>query len=195
MLTPTAAAVAWFAGLVGWYIIRQPFERKAKKVGVSKSLFDRRESGLLVLAVLGLFVVPLIYVLTGFPAFFDRPFRSSIAWLGIAAMAAALWLFRRSHADLGRNWSISLQVREQHVLVKTGVYRLIRHPMYSSFFLLGIAQMLLLPNWFAGVSGIAGAGLLFAFRVRREEQMMLESFGDDYRAYMAQTKRIVPWVV
>jgi protein-S-isoprenylcysteine O-methyltransferase Ste14 len=195
MLTPTAAAVAWFAGLVGWYIIRQPFERKAKKVGVSKSLFDQRESGLLVLAVLGLFVVPLIYVLTGFPAFFDRPFRSSIAWLGIAAMAAALWLFRRSHADLGRNWSISLQVREQHALVKTGVYRLIRHPMYSSFFLLGIAQVLLLPNWFAGVSGIAGAGLLFAFRVRREEQMMLESFGDDYRAYMAQTKRIVPWVV
>jgi protein-S-isoprenylcysteine O-methyltransferase Ste14 len=45
------------------------------------------------------------------------------------------------------------------------------------------------------VSGIAGAGLLFAFRVRREEQMMLESFGDDYRAYMAQTKRIIPWVV
>jgi protein-S-isoprenylcysteine O-methyltransferase Ste14 len=195
MLTPTAAAVAWFAGLVGWYIIRQPFERKAKKVGVSKSLFDQRESGLLVLAVLGLFVVPLIYVLTGFPAFFDRPFRSSIAWLGIAAMAAALWLFRRSHADLGRNWSISLQVRQQHALVKTGIYRLIRHPMYSSFFLLGIAQMLLLPNWFAGVSGIAGAGLLFAFRVRREEQMMLESFGDDYRAYMAQTKRIIPWVV
>jgi protein-S-isoprenylcysteine O-methyltransferase Ste14 len=142
-----------------------------------------------------LFVVPLIYVLTGFPAVFDRPFRPSIAWLGIAAMATALWLFRRSHADLGRNWSISLQVREQHALVKTGVYRLIRHPMYSSFFLLGIAQMLLLPNWFAGASGIAGAGLLFAFRVRREEQMMLESFGDDYRAYMAQTKRIIPWIV
>ncbi|MGH6737503.1 MAG: protein-S-isoprenylcysteine O-methyltransferase, partial [Bradyrhizobium sp.] len=124
----------------------------------------------------------------------DRPFRPSIAWLGVAAMAAALWLFHRSHADLGRNWSISLQVREQHALVKTGIYRLIRHPMYSSFFLLGIAQMLLLPNWFAGVSGIAGAGLLFAFRVRREEQMMLESFGDDYRAYMAQTKRIIPWI-
>lgn len=195
MLTPTAAAVAWFAGLIGWYIIRQPFERKAKKVGVSKSLFDRREAGLLVLAVLGLFVVPLAYVLTGFPALFDRPFRPTVAWLGIAAMAAALWLFRRSHVDLGRNWSISLQVREQHALVKSGIYRLIRHPMYSSFFLLGIAQMLLLPNWFAGVSGIAGAGLLFAFRVGREEQMMLESFGDDYRAYMTQTKRIIPWIV
>ena len=194
MMTPTVAALVWFAGLVGWYIIRLPFERKAKKIGVSKSLFDRRESGLLAIAVLGLFVIPALYVLTGFPASFDRRFIPAIAWLGVATSIAALWVFRRSHVDLGRNWSISLQVREQHALVKTGIYRLIRHPMYSSFFLLGLAQLLLLPNWFAGLAGVVGAGILFAFRVRREEQMMLESFGDEYRSYMSQTKRIVPWV-
>ena len=194
-MTPTVAAIAWFAGLVGWYIIRLPFERKAKKIGVSKSLFDRRESTLLLIAVLGLFLIPLVYGLTGFPAAFDRPFSPVAAWLGIGAMIAALWLFRRSHVDLGRNWSISLEVREQHALVKTGIYRFVRHPMYSSFFLLGVAQMLLLPNWLADVSGLVGAGTLFAFRVGREEQMMLESFGDEYRSYMSQTKRIIPWVV
>ena len=195
MMTPTVAVMVWFAGLVGWYIIRHPFERKARKIGVSKSFFDRRESSLLAIALLGLFAIPAIYVLTGFPGLFDRPFVPAVAWLGGATMMTALWVFRRSHVDLGRNWSISLEVREQHVLVKTGVYRLIRHPMYSSFFLLGVAQMMLLPNWFAGLAGIAGAGILFAFRVRREEHMMLESFGDDYRAYMAHTKRIVPWVI
>ena len=195
MMTQTAAALIWFAGLVGWYIIRRPFERKAKKVGVSKSLFDRRESSLLALAVIGLFVIPAIYALTGFPAALDRPFIPAVAWLGVMPMAGALWLFRRSHVDLGRNWSISLQVREQHALVKTGVYRLIRHPMYSSFFLLGVAQLLLLPNWFAGLAGLAGAGILYAFRVGREEQMMLESFGEAYRAYMTDTKRIVPWII
>jgi len=195
MMTPTVAVMVWFAGLVGWYIIRHPFERKARKIGVSKSFFDRRESSLLAIALLGLFAIPTIYVLTGFPGLFDRPFVPAVAWLGGATMMTALWVFRRSHVDLGRNWSISLEVREQHVLVKTGVYRLIRHPMYSSFFLLGVAQMMLLPNWFAGLAGIAGAGILFAFRVRREEHMMLESFGDDYRAYMAHTKRIVPWVI
>lgn len=193
-MTPTVAALVWFAGLVGWYLIRRPFERKAKKIGVSKSLFDRRESGLLAIAVLGLFVIPALYVLTGFPAAFDRPFVPAVAWLGAATTVAALWVFRSSHVDLGRNWSISLEVREQHALVKTGIYRLIRHPMYSSFFLLGLAQLLLLPNWLAGLAGVVGAGILFAFRVRREEQMMLESFGDDYRSYMSQTKRIVPWV-
>jgi protein-S-isoprenylcysteine O-methyltransferase Ste14 len=194
IMTPTVAALVWFAGLVGWYIIRRPFERKAKTIGVSKSLFDGRESGLLAIAVLGLFVIPALYVLTGFPASFDHPFIPAIAWLGVATSISALWVFRRSHVDLGRNWSISLQVREQHALVKTGIYRLIRHPMYSSFFLLGLAQLLLVPNWFAGLAGVVGAGVLFAFRVRREEQMMLESFGGEYRSYMSQTKRVVPWV-
>jgi protein-S-isoprenylcysteine O-methyltransferase Ste14 len=67
--------------------------------------------------------------------------------------------------------------------------------MYSSFFLLGLAQMLLLSNWWAGISGLVGAGALFIFRVFREEQMMLENFGDEYRAYMAHTKRIIPWTL
>lgn len=193
MMKPLAELI-WFAGLVGWYIIRYPFERKAKKIRVAKSLFDRRESSLLAVALLGLFVIPAIYVLTGFPAALDRPLVPWIAWLGIVPIVGALWLFRRSHADLGRNWSISLEVREQHALVQSGVYRRIRHPMYTSFFLLGVAQLLLLPNWLAGLSGIAGAGV-FVFRVRREERMMLESFGEEYRAYMARTKRIVPWII
>lgn len=194
-MTPTVAALVWFAGLVGWTIIRYPFERKAKKIGVSKSLFDRRESGLLAIAVLGLFVIPAIYVLSGFPALFDRPFVPAIAWLGAATTVAALWVFRRSHVDLGRNWSISLEVREQHALVQTGIYRLVRHPMYSSFFLLGLAQMLLLPNWLAGGSGLIGAAVLYAFRVKREERMMLESFGEEYRAYMTDTKSLIPWML
>jgi protein-S-isoprenylcysteine O-methyltransferase Ste14 len=193
-MTQTVAAIVWFFGLVGWYVIRHPFARRAKKIEVSRSLFDRREFALLTIAVFGMFVIPVIYVLTGFPARFDRPFVPAIAWLGLAATLAALWLFRRSHVDLGRNWSISLEVREQHALVTGGVYRLVRHPMYSSFLLLGLAQLLLLPNWFAGGAGVVGAGVLFIFRVNREERMMLECFGDAYRSYMAHTKRIIPWV-
>lgn len=194
-MTETLAATIWFAGLIVWTLIRIPFERKARKVRVRKSLRDGREWSLLILATIGLFAIPAVTVLTGFAVALDRPFVPAVAWLGVLAMIGALWLFHRSHVDLGRNWSITLELREQHVLVKTGVYRLIRHPMYSSFFLLGLAQMLLLPNWLADASGILGAGVLYAFRVLREERMMLESFGDDYRAYMTQTKRIVPWIV
>ena len=193
-MTSTTATLIWFAGLLGWYVIRRPFERKARKVGVDKSFMDRQELLLLACMTIGLFLIPAIYALTGFPESLDRAFYPAIAWLGLAPLAGALWLFRRSHVDLGRNWSVTLKVREHHVLIKAGVYRLVRHPMYSSFFLLGLAQLLLLPNWLAGVSGLVGVGLLFVFRVIREERMMLDSFGDEYRAYMASTKRIIPWV-
>jgi protein-S-isoprenylcysteine O-methyltransferase Ste14 len=195
VMTKDAAAIIWFAGLVAWYIIRRPFERRAKKLGVSKSLADWREWLLLTIALFGLFLIPAGYVLTGFPAVLDRPLIPAICWLGLLPLCAALWLFRRSHVDLGSNWSVTLKVRERHVLIKTGVYRLVRHPMYSSFFLLGLAQLFLLPNWLAGASGLVGVGILFAFRVLREERMMLEYFGDEYRAYMAVTKRVIPWIL
>jgi protein-S-isoprenylcysteine O-methyltransferase Ste14 len=194
MITPTVCEIVWFAGLVAWYVIRYPFERRAKKVGVTKSLFGWRESGLLALAFLGLWIIPGIYALTGFPAALDRPLIPAIAILGIVTLCAALLLFYRSHADLGRNWSISLELRSEHRLVSSGIYRLIRHPMYSSFFLMAVAQLMLLPNWFAGATGLVGVAMLYAFRIRQEERMMMERFGAEYRDYMARTARLIPWL-
>ena len=63
-----------------------------------------------------------------------------------------------------------------------GIYRFVRHPMYSAFFAWGVAQALLLPNWIAGPAGLVGFAILFFGRVGREEQMMIEAFGDQYRA-------------
>jgi protein-S-isoprenylcysteine O-methyltransferase Ste14 len=195
MITPTVCEIVWFAGLVAWYIIRYPFERRAKKVGVTKSLFGWRESGLLAVAFLGLWVIPAIYALTGFPAALDRRLVPGITILGIVTLCGALSLFYRSHADLGKNWSISLEIRSEHRLVSTGIYRFIRHPMYSSFFLMAVAQLLLLPNWFAGVTGLVGVGMLYAFRIRAEERMMIERFGAEYRDYITRTPRLIPWLV
>jgi protein-S-isoprenylcysteine O-methyltransferase Ste14 len=195
IMTPLVCEVIWFAGIACWYVIRYPFERKAKKFSVKKSLFGRRESSILGAAFIGLVAIPAVYTATDFPRSLDRPFIPAIAWLGLITLCAGLWLFFRSHADLGRNWSISLEIREQHALVQSGVYRLIRHPMYSSFFLLALAQLFLLPNWFAGAAGLLGVGILYAFRVRQEERMMRESFGDEYLGYSAKTKRLIPWVI
>jgi protein-S-isoprenylcysteine O-methyltransferase Ste14 len=195
MITPTVCEIVWFAGLVAWYIIRYPFERRAKKVGVTRSLFGWRESGLLAVAFLGLWIIPGVYALTGFPAALDRPLIPAIAILGIVTLCGASLLFYRSHADLGRNWSISLEIRSEHRLVSSGIYRFIRHPMYSSFFLMAIAQLMLLPNWFAGATGLVGVAMLYGFRIQQEERMMMERFGAEYRDYMARTARLIPWLV
>ena len=142
----------------------------------------------------GLGVVPALYVATGIPQFADYVFRPWQAWLGVLVFAAALVLFYRTHKDLGRNWSVTLEVREQHMLVTNGVYRYVRHPMYSAFWLWAAAQALLLPNWIAGLAGLVGFGTLFFLRVGREEQLMHETFGEEYRRYVARTSRIVPGI-
>jgi protein-S-isoprenylcysteine O-methyltransferase Ste14 len=89
---------------------------------------------------------------------------------------------------------VTLEIRDSHALVTRGVYRLVRHPMYAAFFLWALAQALLLPNVVAGFAGLVGFGTLFLGRVGEEERLMLASFGDDYRTYMARTKRIIPWI-
>jgi protein-S-isoprenylcysteine O-methyltransferase Ste14 len=105
-----------------------------------------------------------------------------------------LWLFYRSHADLGTNWSITLEVRERHRLITQGVYRGVRHPMYSALALYAIGQALVIPNWIAGLSNLIAFAVLFALRIGAEERMMAEQFGAEYAAYAARTKRLIPRV-
>jgi protein-S-isoprenylcysteine O-methyltransferase Ste14 len=193
-MTPAIAKAAFVALAVGWFVIRIPHARRARRTPISHSARNGREAILLMISLSGLGIIPLLYVATGIPRFAAYPFRPVQAWLGVAVALAALALFHLTHRALGRNWSISLEVREGHRLVTDGIYRYIRHPMYTAFWLWAVAQALLLPNWFAGLSGLVGFGTLYLFRVSREERLMLDTFGNAYRAYMARTARLFPWL-
>ena len=127
-------------------------------------------------------------------AFADYPLCPIPLIAGTLCLALGLWLFHRSHADLGTNWSITLEIREGHRLVTQGVYRRIRHPMYAALFIYSLGQVLALPNWIAGPSYLVTFGILFALRVGFEERMMVEEFGDEYREYMRKSQRLVPGV-
>ncbi|MBI3966613.1 MAG: isoprenylcysteine carboxylmethyltransferase family protein, partial [Chloroflexi bacterium] len=67
--------------------------------------------------------------------------------IGTVQLSLSVFLFWRTHRDLGANWSPALEIGAQHTLVTRGVYGRIRHPMYASQALLALAQALLLPNW------------------------------------------------
>src|SRR6266568_943304 len=95
-------------------------------------------------------------------------------------LETGLWLFYRSHADLGTNWSITLEVREGHRLITQGVYRGVRHPMYSALALYSVGQALVIPNWVAGLSNLVAFAVLIALRVGAEERMMAHQFGNEY---------------
>lgn len=193
-MTISVAKALWVLLAVGWYVIRIPHERRARKTPVRRSDRGPREWLLLGVSFAGLGLVPFLYVATGFPQAADYPFSPLQGWIGAAVAAAALAMFRLTHKALGRNWSVSLDLREAHKLVTHGVYARVRHPMYTAFWLWAAAQALLLPNWVAGLSGVAGFGTLYLFRVGREERLMLDAFGDEYRAYMGRTARLIPWL-
>jgi len=193
-MTLLIAKVIWGLGCLAYYIIRYPHQRRARKTPVADRHERVREQVLMAISYTGLFIVPLTYVLTGEPKFADYVFQPVCAWLGTLVLVFGMALLHRTHRDLGRAWSITLEVREQHALVTRGIYEKLRHPMYASFWLWAISQALLLPNWVAGLSGIVGFGTLFFARVGHEERMMLETFGDEYRAYMARTYRLIPGI-
>ncbi len=178
---------AWLIRVPHWWRNKQTIATD-RDTGMDKLL--------LILSFIGMQVIPLVYVLTSWLDFADYhwPMWASLAagLVGAAVFVVALWLLWRAHADLGQNFSPELKTRQGHSLVSRGIFRHIRHPMYAAHWLWGIAQALLLQNWIAGLAFLVSFLPLYLLRVPREEQMMLEQFGEQYRLYMKRTGRIIP---
>jgi protein-S-isoprenylcysteine O-methyltransferase Ste14 len=174
-------------------VIRAPHGQRSRTVPVMRSRKGALEIALLTIAWIAFFL-PLVWITTPVFAFADYPLRPIPLLIGALCLMLGLWLFHRSHADLGTNWSITLEVRENHQLVTDGVYRWICHPMYLALLIYSAGQALVIPNWFVGPSYGIAMVLLFSFRVGPEERMMLEVFGKEYEAYRTATKRLVPGV-
>ncbi|HEX6291502.1 MAG TPA: protein-S-isoprenylcysteine O-methyltransferase [Herpetosiphonaceae bacterium] len=186
----------YLSGVIAEIVIRLPHERQRRQTTMTDERVTAQERWVLAVLFLGMFFLPVCY---SFTPWLDRAdyrwsaqARARAGGAGTAILACALWLFWRAHEDLGRNWSPTLQVAEEHALVTDGVYRSIRHPMYASQWLWCVAQSLLLQNWIVGPTSFLFFLPLYLLRVPREEQMMIDHFGDAYRAYMERTGRVVP---
>lgn len=186
--------VLWVLGIIAWYIIRYPFQRRAKRTKTVHRMRSGSEIIGLGSALLGLGILPGLYVATGFPEAAGHPARYWLVIPGGLVFAMGLATFRWSHKALGRNSSITLEIREKHRVVCSGPYRFVRHPMYLSFLLMGIGQAMLLPNWISGMAGVVGCAVLFFLRINKEERMMQDGFGPEYAQYMKRTKRIIPFI-
>jgi protein-S-isoprenylcysteine O-methyltransferase Ste14 len=191
-VTRWSGQAAFIIGAIAMMIIRAPHGRRSGTIQIAESRKSRQEVVLLALMWIATLILPMISITTPFLSFADYPPRPVALVPGIACLAAGLWLFYRSHADLGDNWSITLELRTEHRLVTRGVYRRIRHPMYAAIFLQAIAQALLLPNWLAGPACLIAFCVMCALRIGPEERMMMEKFGRDYAAYVRRTRRLIP---
>jgi protein-S-isoprenylcysteine O-methyltransferase Ste14 len=191
-MTARSWNIAFLVGFVVYCAIRGVFERRTRGSEKIDRRKDLTEKILLFVVMVGNVFLPVIYIFSPWLAFADYRLPGWTPWVGVAVMIVALWLFWRSHADLGRNWSITLEIRKGHELIRNGVYRLVRHPMYASIFLFALAQGLMLSNALAGWAGLVTFAVMYFIRMPREERMMVEHFGEGYREYMEETGKLWP---
>lgn len=98
-----------------------------------------------------------------------------------------------AHIVIDRSYSPTLEVRDDHRLVKHGPYKYIRHPIYTGTIIAVIA----IPIFTSSIVGFVLALLsipLFEHRIKNEEMMLIEEYGDEYREYQESTWKLVPWV-
>ncbi len=184
--------VIFVIGFIIYIVTRGQFASRTRHNEKVERRVDTQEKILLAaMFATGLFF-PVLYLFTPLLSFANYQLPQWVHACGLVIMISALWLFWRSHADLGLNWSATLEMRKYHEITRHGVYERIRHPMYAAIWLFSIAQALLLDNWLAGWGVVCAFGCLYFLRVAREEQMLLDHFGKDYELYMAQTGRLFP---
>lgn len=193
-MNPWIGKTTFLLGLVVFVAIRVPYDKRSRETKIAESRKGALEATLLALMGIGGLVLPLVFILSPLFSFADYAPRLLALLGGTTCFGFSFWLFHRSHADLGTNWSNSLELRENHQLVTSGIYKSIRHPMYAAIFVYALAQALLLSNWVAGPSCLVAFVLMFVFRLRPEERMMSEKFGQPYQDYAAKTKRLIPGI-
>ncbi len=145
------------------------------------------------LAGLGLWISTLGYLL--FPASFSwasMPLPLWLRWSGVVSGFLCSLLLYWTLSSLGKNLTDTVVTRAEATLVTHGPYRWVRHPFYLTAALLMASVTLLTANWLIGVSS-ALVLVLLALRTPKEEQMLIERFGQQYRDYMEKTGRFVPW--
>ena len=154
--------------------------------------FNKRERLFLLFIFVGFQLLPILYVFSTWFSFFDYNLPKWLGFPSTLLYAFGIWLFFRAHADLGKFWSPGLEIKEDHVLITTGVFKWVRHPMYAAFVAIAVAQIFMLQNWIVGPAFLLLAIPFYLHRVKREEQQLIRYFGDPYRAYIKQTNALFP---
>jgi protein-S-isoprenylcysteine O-methyltransferase Ste14 len=186
--------VVYFIELILITAVRSAGTVKYKKEKTEDDRSSILDTILLALNGAGM-VVPIFYVFSTWLDFTDYYLPAWLSWIGVGLFALAAAILHLTHRAMGRSWTPTLGLRENHKLVTDGIFKYIRHPMYAAHILWAIAQPLILTNWIAGFSFLIPQILQYWSRVSDEENMMLEHFGEEYREYMKTTGRIFPVLV
>jgi len=182
----------WLAGLLlaAWLLLEAVLRRGGEARSWQGGESDRSTTRLVVSAYVVAFIAPFLLHTSGVGV---TRADSALAWIGIAVGVVGLALRIWSMRVLGRDYTRSLRTRDAQIVIDRGPYRLARHPGYLGSILVWAGSRLAV-NWIVAAATALGLVLVYAYRIHAEERMLVEHFGDAYRAYAARTWRLLPFV-
>ena len=116
-------------------------------------------------------------------------------WAGVGLALAGFALLQWAQVTLGKSWSDTPRMMKEQTLVTKGPYQFIRHPIYMAFILILSSTLSISANWLIGLAWVGMTVLEVVSRIRFEESLMLEYFGDQYRDYMKKTGQLLPRLI
>lgn len=169
--------------------------RAGERLGADSAAIAREGKAMYIFRWVAFFFLIAILVLTAidppFLKWLNIPLPDWLHWAGFGLGLLGVALLAWAQATLGRLWSAQLQLREEHRLITSGPYRRMRHPLYSGLFAYVAGIAFVSANWMYAVMALL---VIFgmSFRTPREEQLMIDKYGDEYRQYMQRTWRFFP---
>lgn len=113
---------------------------------------------------------------------------------GVVMIAAGIWFRAWAVRTLGQFFTPTVQIKKEHQLINSGPYSIIRHPSYFAAFLTITGAAVLLQSITGIVVSVLAMSIAYYVRISIEERKLIQHFGNQYRKYMLQTKRIIPFV-
>lgn len=99
-----------------------------------------------------------------------------------------------SRYRLGKNWSLSVQKKENHQLIQDGIYKVVRHPIYTGLLLLFIGNAIIVGDYRAIIAVLIVFVSLW-LKLKKEEKLLTETFGTKYTEYKNRTKALIPYLL
>ncbi|HYU53415.1 MAG TPA: isoprenylcysteine carboxylmethyltransferase family protein [Gemmatimonadaceae bacterium] len=187
MISPTTAmATLWGIWLVGWLITAGATAKTVAEQSPSSRLTH------------SLFVSIGALLLFFRPHAFDGLMRPLLrapwtSWAGVALVAIGLAFASWARFHLGRLWSGRVTLKEDHAIIRSGPYAIVRHPIYTGL-LLAFAGTALAQTTLAAVVGFVLVVIGLTIKIRQEERLLTDHFGAAYDAYRADVRALIPYV-
>jgi protein-S-isoprenylcysteine O-methyltransferase Ste14 len=163
---------------------------RLRRRGATRVERDRGSGPLIIFTVFVSIILAFSFGYTGTGELPDWAF-----YLGIFLMFLGILVRQWAIAVLGRFFSLTVRVAEDHRVVEKGPYRVVRHPSYTGVLITFIGLGLAVQSWGALLVLLGVFSLSFGYRMRVEEKALLSELGEDYASYMKRTKRLIPYLI